>query len=361
MNQDYKCSKIPFKTVFSTIGMSFEGIYLLKPKNVVILSEIFEYLTQNGDDFVPIKIPGNLPAFKTLQNENIFIMSEDRASHQDIRPLKIVLLNLMPTKIVTETQILRLIGNSPIQVEFVFLHPESYVSKNTPREHLNSFYTTFNKIKDQKFDGLIITGAPVEHLEFEEVDYWEELVQIMNWSKTNVFSTLHICWGAQAALYHHYGIKKFQLSEKMFGIFPHTINKQYLKLFRGFDDEFFVPHSRHTEVRREDVEKVHKLEILSESEESGLYVVATKGGRQIFVTGHSEYDPLTLKEEYLRDLDKDKNISVPKNYFKDNNPDNEPIVNWRGHANLLYTNWLNYYVYQETPFDINILDASKKL
>jgi homoserine O-succinyltransferase len=310
---------------------------------------------------MPIKIPNNLPAFETLQNENIFVMTEDRAFHQDIRPLRIVLLNLMPTKIETETQILRLIGNSPLQVEVVFLHPASYVSKNTPEEHLTAFYNTFDEIKDQKFDGLIITGAPVEHLEFEDVDYWEELCQIMEWSRGNVLSTFYICWGAQAGLYYHYGIKKHTLPEKMFGIFPHTLNKKFVKLFRGFDDVFYVPHSRNTDVLRSDIDKNKKLEILSESEEAGVYIIATKGGRRIFVTGHSEYDPLTLKKEYLRDLDKCPDVSIPKNYFKDDDPQNEPIVKWRSHANLLFSNWLNYYLYQETPFDLNVIDAKKKL
>ncbi len=311
---------------------------------------------------MPIKIPDNLPAFETLQNENIFVMNEGRAAHQDIRPLKIVLLNLMPTKIETETQILRLIGNSPLQVDVVFLHPASYVSKNTPEEHLTAFYNTFNDIKDQKFDGLIITGAPVEHLEFEEVDYWDELVEIMEWSRSNVLSTFYICWGAQAGLYYHYGIKKHQLPKKMFGVFPHKLNHDFVKLFRGFDDEFFVPHSRNTEVTRSDIEKNKKLTILAESEEAGVYIVATKGGRRIFVTGHSEYDPLTIKREYLRDLEKfGDDAPFPKNYFEDDDPEKDPIVKWRGHANLLFSNWLNYYLYQETPYDVNIIDAKKKL
>lgn len=304
---------------------------------------------------MPIKIPNNLPATETLNNENIFVMSEDRAFHQDIRPLKIAILNLMPLKITTETQLLRLIGNSPLQIEIVFLHPQSYQSKNTSEEHLINFYKTFAEIQDQKFDGLIITGAPIEQKEFEKVDYWEELTQIMDWAKRNVFSTYYICWAAQAGLYHHFGIPKYQLSQKMFGVFPHRLCKKYVKLLRGFDDQFFAPHSRHTEVRREDIEKIPELEILADSVEAGIYIVATKDGRHIFVTGHSEYDPLTLKWEYDRDIAKGLEIAVPQNYYQDDDPTKEPIVKWRGHANLLYVNWLNYYVYQETPYDLSEL------
>jgi len=304
---------------------------------------------------MPIKIPDNLPAYEILNNENIFVMNEERAYHQDIRPLRVILLNLMPTKITTETQILRLVGNSPLQVEIVLLHPATHVSKNTSEEHLLEFYTTFDDIKDKKYDGLIITGAPVENLEFEEVNYWDELKQIMDWSLHNVYSTFHICWGAQAGLYHHYGIPKHPLDKKIFGVFPHTINRKYVKLFRGFDDLFYAPHSRHTEVRREDIERVPELEILSESIESGVYIATSKGGRQIFVTGHSEYDPLTLKAEYDRDADKGLSIEVPKNYFPDDDPTQEPIVRWRSHANLLFANWLNYYLYQETPFNLTDL------
>jgi len=302
---------------------------------------------------MPIKIPNDLPAVEILNKENIFVMHEDRALHQDIRPLNIVILNLMPTKIVTETQILRLLRNSPLQVDIVLLHPKTHISKNTSREHLIKFYNTFDEICDRKFDGMIITGAPVEQLPFEEVDYWDELVQIMDWSVTNVFSTFHICWGAQAALYHHYGIPKYQLPEKMFGIFPHRVTKKNQKLLRGFDDIFYAPHSRHTEVRREDIQKVPELEILAESDEAGIYIVASKNGRQVFVTGHSEYDPLTLKAEYERDIAKGLKINLPKNYFPNDDPNFDPIVTWRGHANLLFNNWLNYYVYQETPYNLD--------
>lgn len=304
---------------------------------------------------MPINIPNNLPAYETLQNENIFVMSEERAKSQDIRPLKIAIMNLMPTKIITETQILRLIGNSPLQVDVELLHPATYKSKNTPKEHLRLFYKTFDDVKDQRFDGLIITGAPVETMEFEEVAYWNELEQLMDWSVTHTFSTFHICWGAQAGLYHHYGIKKHPLPRKISGVFPHTVNEKYFKLFRGFDDVFYVPHSRYTEVRKEDIEKIPDLKILSESPETGVYIVASKNGRQIFVTGHSEYDPETLKNEYERDIAKGLDIDVPANYFPENNPENDPIVKWRSHANLLFANWLNYYVYQETPYDLDTM------
>ncbi len=302
---------------------------------------------------MPIKIPNNLPAAGILTNENIFVMGEHRALHQDIRPLEIAILNLMPTKIVTETQILRLLGNSPLQVEVELLHPATYTSKNTPEEHLTVFYKTFEDIKNRKFDGMIITGAPVEHLEFEEVAYWEELAQIMDWTRYNVFSTFYLCWGAQAGLYRHYGIPKYPLEEKMFGVFPHTFNKKNVKLLRGFDDIFYAPHSRHTEVRRADIERILELEILAESEIAGVYLVAAKDGRQIYVTGHSEYDPLTLKAEYDRDVGKGLPITIPQNYYPDDDPTKHPVVRWRGHANLLFSNWLNYYVYQETPYDLN--------
>lgn len=301
---------------------------------------------------MPVKIPDKLPAAEVLKKENIFYMKESRALSQDIRALKIGILNLMPTKITTEIQILRLLGNSPLQVDIVLLHPKSYQPKNTPLAHLTTFYKTFDDVKHEKFDGFIITGAPIEHLKFEEVAYWEELKKIMDWTLINVTSTLHICWGAQAALYHHFEIPKYPLSNKMFGIFAHTINKKNVKLLRGFDDIFLAPHSRHTEVRKEDIENVRELEILSESKESGVYIVATKDGRQIFVTGHSEYDPATLKSEYDRDIDAGKDIEMPKNYFPDDDPSKPPMVNWRSHANLLFSNWLNYYVYQATPYNI---------
>jgi homoserine O-succinyltransferase len=300
---------------------------------------------------MPIKIPGNLPASKILSRENIFTITEDRAFHQDIRPLKIVILNLMPKKIETETQILRLIGNSPLQIDIVLLHPKSHACKNISEEHLIRFYNTFDEIKDSKFDGMIITGAPIESVPFEQVDYWEELKEIMRWSVTNVFSTLHICWGAQAGLYYHYGVQKHKLSNKIFGVFKHQITKQNVKLLSGFDDEFYVPHSRYTEIRKVDIDKISELEILAQSKEAGIYIVSAKEGHQIFITGHSEYDKLTLKNEYDRDIAKGLNIAVPQNYYPDDNPVNTPVVKWRSHSNLLFTNWLNYYVYQETPYD----------
>ncbi|MBQ8202913.1 MAG: homoserine O-succinyltransferase [Clostridia bacterium] len=308
---------------------------------------------------MPIKIPDNLPAVKTLAEENIFVMTEKRAITQDIRPLKILLLNLMPKKIETETQLSRLLGNSPLQVDFTFIHTKSHQSKNTSAEHLFTFYKTFDDVKNDTFDGMIITGAPVEHLKFEEVEYWEELCEIMEWTKTHVHSTFHICWGAQAGLYYHYGIEKYPLNEKLFGVFPHTADYKKSILFRGFDDTFMVPHSRHTTVKREDIEKVEELRILASSKEAGIYAVGTKGGKQIFITGHSEYDAGTLRAEYLRDLNEGKPISIPKNYFPDDNPENEPLVTWRAHANLLYTNWLNYFVYQTTPYDISEIKNKK--
>ncbi|MDO8686468.1 MAG: homoserine O-succinyltransferase [Clostridiales bacterium] len=301
---------------------------------------------------MPIRIADNLPARDVLASENIFVMSEDRAVHQDIRPLEILIMNLMPTKITTETQLLRLLGNTSLQVNATLIHPETYTSKNTPEEHLVNFYTYFSQVRYKKFDGLIITGAPVEQMSFEEVDYWDELCDLMDWSIHNVFSTYHICWGAQAGLYYHYGVPKYPLTGKMFGVFPHTINKKHVKLLRGFDDLFYVPHSRYTEIRREDISKADGLEILSESVESGVYIVASRDGRRIFVTGHSEYDPYTLKVEYDRDVAKGLPINVPANYFPGDDPTVEPRVLWRGHANLLYSNWLNYYVYQETPYDL---------
>ncbi|QSX07937.1 homoserine O-succinyltransferase [Alkalibacter rhizosphaerae] len=302
---------------------------------------------------MPIKIPDNLPAIDVLAQENIFVMGEERAAHQDIRPLKIVILNLMPTKIITETQLMRLLGNTPLQVEVDLLKTRSYVSKNTSVDHLENFYKTFDEIKDRKYDGMIITGAPVEKLEYQEVEYWDELKEIMDWSKHHVFSTLHICWGAQAGLYHHYGIDKFDLDHKMFGIFPHYVTNTTTMLLRGFDDEFYAPHSRHTEVRREDIEKVSELEILAESGEAGVYLIRSRDNKQVFVTGHAEYDWDTLKNEYDRDEALGLDVEVPVNYYPGDDPTKMPVVRWRGHANLLFCNWLNYYVYQETPFDLN--------
>lgn len=309
---------------------------------------------------MPIKIPNELPAVKTLNDENIFVMTETRATVQDIRPLKIVLLNLMPLKIDTETQLSRLLGNSPLQVELELICTKSHTSKNTSEEHLLAFYKHFDDIKNKKFDGMIITGAPVEHLEFEEVDYWNELCEIMEWTKTNVHSTFHICWGTQAALYYHYGIKKYPLDKKMFGVFKHTVERKSSMLFRGFDDEFLVPHSRHTTVLREDIEKVPELRILSTSKEAGVYAVSTDGGRQIFITGHSEYDADTLKKEYLRDKNAGLPIELPVNYFPQNNDTLQPLCTWRSHANLIYSNWLNYYVYQTTPYDITKINYNKE-
>lgn len=301
---------------------------------------------------MPIKIPNNLPAAKTLQGENIFIMTETRAITQDIRPLKILILNLMPKKIETETQLARLLGNTPLQVEPTLIHTKTHLSKNVAEEHLLAFYKTFDEVKEEKFDGMIITGAPVEHLAFEEVEYWAELCEIMEWSKTHVYSTFHICWGAQAGLYYHYGIQKQPVPEKLFGVFPHTVEYKNSILFRGFDERFMVPQSRHTTVLREDIERVPELKILASSKETGVYAVSTKNGRQIFITGHSEYDADTLKNEYLRDLSQGKPIQIPVNYFPNDDTEKPPIVSWRAHANLLYSNWLNYFVYQSTPYDI---------
>jgi homoserine O-succinyltransferase len=301
---------------------------------------------------MPIKIPSNLPAFSTLQEERIFVMPDDRAEHQDIRPLKIAILNLMPKKIETETQILRLLSNTPIQVDIDFVQTKSHVSKNTSQDHLVKFYTTFDEIKNNRYDGMIITGAPVEQIEFEEVDYWDELCRIMEWSKTNVHSTFHICWGAQAGLYYHYGVNKKPLPEKLFGVYPHHADYKRAILLRGFDDTFYVPHSRHTTVLREDIEAAGGLKILASSPEAGVYAVMNKAGRQIFITGHSEYDPETLRTEYLRDKNAGLPIRIPENYFPEDDDSREPMVRWRGHANLLFSNWLNYFVYQTTPYDI---------
>ncbi len=302
---------------------------------------------------MPIQIPNDLPAAGILQQENIFVMTQNRAATQDIRPLEIVLLNLMPTKIATETQLSRLLGNTPLQVHLELMHTSTHQSRNVSQEHLLAFYKSFDELKERKFDGMVITGAPVEHMEFEDVDYWQELTEIMEWSKTNVHSTLHICWGAQAGLYYHYGIRKHQLPEKLFGVYPHQADYKRAILMRGFDDTFWVPHSRHTTVLREDIEAVPGLKILASSPEAGVYAVMNKGGRQIFVTGHSEYDPLTLKSEYDRDKALGLPIQVPANYFPGDDDTKDPIVRWRGHANLLFSNWLNYFVYQTTPFDLH--------
>ena len=302
---------------------------------------------------MPIKIPNDLPAVKTLNDENIFVMTETRAITQDIRPLKILLLNLMPKKIETETQLSRLLGNSPLQVDLELIHTKSHKSKNTSAEHLFTFYKTFDDVKNRTFDGMIITGAPVEQLEFEEVEYWEELCEIMEWSKTHVHSPFHICWGAQAGLYYHFGVKKYPLDKKLFGVFPTTADYKQSILLRGFDDTFMVPQSRHTTVKTEDIKAVAKLKILASSEETGVYAAMTEKGKQIFITGHSEYDAGTLAAEYFRDKSEGKPIDIPKNYFTDDNPENPPLVTWRSHANLLYSNWLNYFVYQTTPYDIN--------
>ena len=307
---------------------------------------------------MPIQIPNDLPAAGTLQQENIFVMPENRASTQDIRPLEIVLLNLMPTKIATETQFSRLLGNTPLQVKLELMHTTTHVAKNVSQDHLLNFYKNFDEIKDRKFDGMVITGAPVENLEFEDVDYWQELCRIMEWSKTNVHSTFHICWGAQAGLYYHYGIPKRQMPEKLFGVFPHTADYKRSILLRGFDDEFWVPHSRHTTVDRENIEAVPELKIIASSEQAGVYAVMSKGGRQIFVTGHSEYDRETLQNEYLRDKNQGLPIRVPENYYPNDDDTKEPIVRWRGHANLLFSNWLNYFVYQTTPYDIMSIGES---
>jgi homoserine O-succinyltransferase/O-acetyltransferase len=304
---------------------------------------------------MPLNIPDKLPAIKVLQKENIFVMNESRASHQDIRPLKIALLNLMPVKITTETDLIRLLSNSPLQVELDLIKLSTHTSKNTPKEHMETFYKDFESIIHRKYDGLIITGAPVEQMPFEEVVYWNELTRILTWAKSNVTSSLFICWGAQAALYHYYGVPKYPLEKKMFGVFEHTKVSSTSPILRGFDDVFYVPHSRHTEIRREDILKVPELTILSESKESGVYMVASLNGRELFLTGHSEYSPETLDNEYKRDLAKDLPIEMPKNYYQDDNPDNPPVVRWRSQANMLFVNWLNYFVYQETPYNIDAI------
>jgi len=302
---------------------------------------------------MPVKIPTTLPARATLELENIFVMEEERADHQDIRPLRVAILNLMPTKVTTETQLLRLLSNSALQVEVTLLHTATHEAKNTDADHLLNHYLTFNDIRGEKFDGFIVTGAPVEQMPFEEVDYWKELTQVFDWAETNVESTFYICWGAQAGLYHRYGIPKYDLPRKMFGVFEHRVLSPTESLLRGFDDIFFAPHSRHTEIRRADIEKVNDIELLAESDEAGVYIVGSKDGRHLFITGHSEYDPFTLKGEYDRDVSKGLPIHVPNNYYPHDDPTQPPVVRWRGHANLLFSNWLNYYVYQVTPYDVS--------
>ena len=309
---------------------------------------------------MPIKIPNGLPARETLESENIFVMPETRALTQNIRPLRIALLNLMPTKVVTETQLSRLLGNTPLQVELELIQVRSHKSKNTSQEHMLAFYKAFDEVENQFFDGMIITGAPVELMPFQEVEYWDELCHIMEWSKTHVHSTFHICWGAQAALYYHFGIEKVPLAKKLFGVFPHKVVYKNPILLRGFDDIFWVPHSRHTTVRWEDVAAVPEIKILAGSEEAGLYAMITPGGRQVFITGHSEYDPETLQLEYLRDKNAGLPIDVPKNYFPDDDDTKPPMVRWRGHANLLYSNWLNYIVYQTTPYDVMAIGRGER-
>ncbi len=301
---------------------------------------------------MPVRVPSSLPAVEALRNENIFVIEEQRASTQDIRPLRIAILNLMPLKIMTETDLLRLISNTPLQIEIDFLEPDGHVSKNTPREHIDAFYQKFDDIKHNNYDGFIVTGAPVEKVDFEEVDYWPQLQEIFDWAHSHVTSTLYICWAALAGLYHHYGVPKYILDKKISGVFKHKVNDCMNPIFRGFDDIFYVPHSRYSEVRKEDIVKNSELRVIAESDESGVYMVMGRNGREFFITGHSEYSPLTLDFEYHRDLEKGLNPQIPDNYYLDDNPDNPPIVRWRSHANLLFTNWLNYFVYQETPYDI---------
>ena len=302
---------------------------------------------------MPLNLPDRLPAIELLKKENIFVFDHSRASRQDIRPLRIVVLNLMPLKITTETDLVRLLSNTPLQIELSFMKLRSHTPKNTPVEHMKAFYKDFELMSDERFDGMIITGAPVEQMPFEEVSYWSEVSAIFDWARTHVTSTLYRCWAAQAGLYHHYGVPKHDLPHKMFGIFEHTVNRPLLPIFRGFDDVFYVPHSRHTEIRREDIERCPELDILSESPEAGVYMVMARGGREFFVTGHSEYSPYTLDGEYKRDLAKGLPIDMPRNYYRGDDPSQPPLVRWRAHANLLFSNWLNYYVYQETPYDIN--------
>ncbi len=302
---------------------------------------------------MPLNLPDKLPAIELLKEENIFVIDNSRASRQDIRPLRIAILNLMPVKITTETDLVRLLSNTPLQLEISFMKIKSHTPKNTPIEHMETFYTDFEKMRKEKYDGMIITGAPVELLDFKAVTYWKEITEIFDWARTNVTSTLYICWAAQAGLYHYYGIPKYPLKQKMFGVFEHLKNQPHYPIFRGFDDVFYVPHSRHTELHREDILANPAIELLSESQQAGVYMVMGRGGREFFITGHSEYSPYTLDGEYRRDLGKGLPIELPQNYYRDNQPDKGPVVKWRAHANLLFSNWLNYYVYQETPYDIN--------
>ncbi len=302
---------------------------------------------------MPLNIPSNLPAVDALKKENIFVKDSESAANQDIRPLKIIVLNLMPLKITTETDLIRLLSNTPLQIELDLLKIKSHTSKNTPMEHMMTFYKDFDTIKKQRYDGMIITGAPIENYEFEEVTYWDEIVEIFDWAKTHVTSTLYICWAAQAGLYHYYGVPKYPLGQKKFGVFKHKVLDSKNPIFRGFDDIFYAPHSRHTEVKRADIEKVSGLKILSESEEAGVYIVQGRNGREFFITGHSEYAPNTLKDEYFRDKEKGMDIQIPCNYFEDDDPQKKPVVRWRSHGNLLFTNWLNYFVYQKTPYNIS--------
>ncbi len=304
---------------------------------------------------MPIKISKNLPAYEALTKENIFVMDIERAATQDIRPLEIAIVNLMPTKLATETQLLRLLSNSPLQIELELVQMKSHKATHVPDGHMAKFYKTFDDIKDRRFDGMIITGAPVEQMPFEEVEYWDELCRIFEWTKSNVYSTFHICWGAQAGLYYHYGINKYPLPEKLFGVYPHKLERQNMRLFRGFDDVFMAPHSRHTSVKREDIEKCPRLRIAASSDEAGVYAATTRNARQIYIFGHSEYDRDTLEKEYRRDKDAGMPIHVPLNYYPDDDDTKEPLMNWRSYANLLYYNWLNYFVYQETPYDLDKL------
>ena len=302
---------------------------------------------------MPLRLPDKLPAINLLKNENIFVLADSRANSQDIRPLRIVILNLMPLKITTETDLIRILSNSPLQLEIQFMKVKAHTSKNTPIEHMKAFYRDFELMRNEKFDGMIITGAPVEHLDYHEVTYWDEISEIFAWARTHVTSTMYICWAAQAGLYYHYGIPKYPLPQKMFGIFPQYLSDKTLPIFRGFDDVFYMPHSRHTEIRREDILMVPELTLVAESPMSGVSIVMAREGREIFITGHSEYSPNTLDTEYKRDLGKGLPIQMPYNYYKDDNPEQGPLVTWRAHGNLMFQNWLNYYVYQETPYNID--------